>query len=136
MERWRHRVRWVCGSLVVRSLVRCASPTCYNQIMIDDAAFEQIDRDLSAGGVEAVWQPLLDRFRREGRFHELFDARLSQVRGRLGLPLYASGELDRLPEPLRSQVEEGYLAACREVGGLLLQAGKLREACLYLRPAG
>lgn len=104
--------------------------------MTEDATFEQVERDLSAGGTDAVWQQLTERFRRENRFHELFDARLSQVRGRLGLPLYASGELDRLPEPLRSQVEEGYLAACREVGGLLVEAGKLREAWMYLRPAG
>jgi len=104
--------------------------------MTEDTAFEQVERELSAGGSDAVWNQLTERFRRENRFHELFDARLSQVRGRLGLPLYASGELDRLPEPLRSQVEEGYLAACREVGGLLLEAGKLREAWMYLRPAG
>jgi len=104
--------------------------------MIDSTAFEQVERELASGGSEAVWRQLLAQFRRDGRFHELFDARLSQVRGKLGLPLYASGELDRLPEPLRSQVEEGYLEACREVGSLLLEAGKLREAWMYLRPAG
>ena len=109
---------------------------CYNQGMTDNAAFKQIETDLASGGAEAVWLQLTGRLRRENRFHELFDARLSQVRGKLGLPLYASGELDRLPEPVRSQVEEGYLAACREVGELLVAAGKLREAWMYLRPAG
>ena len=104
--------------------------------MTDNAAFEQIEADLASGGAEAVWLQLTERLRRENRFHELFDARLSEVRGKLGLPLYASGELDRLPEPVRSQVEEGYLAACREVGELLVAAGKLREAWMYLRPAG
>jgi hypothetical protein len=33
-------------------------------------------------------------------------------------------------------MEEAYLAACREVGGLLLAAGYLREAWMYLRPVG
>ncbi|MCZ6806560.1 MAG: hypothetical protein O7F08_06375, partial [Deltaproteobacteria bacterium] len=46
------------------------------------------------------------------------------------------GALDELPEPLRSQTEEAYLAACREVGQLMLDAGKYREGWMYLRPTG
>ena len=44
--------------------------------------------------------------------------------------------IDEVEEPLRSQLEAAYLAACREVGELLLEAGRLREAWMYLRPAG
>ncbi|BBO36304.1 hypothetical protein [Lacipirellula parvula] len=71
-----------------------------------------------------------------GEFHRLFDLRLLQERHRHGLPLDRRTPIDDVEEPLRSQVEAGYLAACREVGELLLEAGRLREAWMYLRPAG
>ena len=71
-----------------------------------------------------------------GNFHELFDAQLMQGRRRLGLPIDRRDSLDELPEPLRSQTEAAYLDACREVGQLLLQAGRFREAWVYLRPVG
>ncbi len=71
-----------------------------------------------------------------GDLHRLFDLRLLQERNKLGLDLDRRGPIDEVDEPLRSQLEEGYLAACREVGELLLDAGRLREAWMYLRPAG
>jgi hypothetical protein len=71
-----------------------------------------------------------------GEFHRLFDLRLIQERRRLGLPLDRRTPIDDVEEPLRSQLEAGYLTACREVGELLLEAGRLREAWMYLRPAG
>lgn len=71
-----------------------------------------------------------------GRWHELFEARLVEARSRLELSLTDSPSLDELPEPTRTTLENDYTAACREVGGLLLDAGRLREAWRYLRPAG
>ena len=71
-----------------------------------------------------------------GELHRLFDLRLLQERHRHGLPLDRRTPIDDVEEPLRSQVEAGYLAACREVGELLLESGRLREAWMYLRPAG
>ncbi len=71
-----------------------------------------------------------------GELHRLFDLRLLQERHRHGLPLDRRTPIDDVEEPLRSQVEAGYLAACREVGALLLESGRLREAWMYLRPAG
>ncbi|MCC6492983.1 MAG: hypothetical protein IT424_08175 [Pirellulales bacterium] len=71
-----------------------------------------------------------------GELHRLFDLRLVQQRRRLGLPLDRRTAIDDVEEPQRSQLEAGYLAACREVGELLLEAGRLREAWMYLRPAG
>ncbi len=74
--------------------------------------------------------------REEQRYHDLFDARLMQRRCELGLPAISSEALDELAEPQRTQVEDAYIEVCREVGGLLLEAGRIREAWLYLRPAG
>lgn len=85
-------------------------------------------------------QELFDRLTHElataQRWHELFEARLIEARARLGLSLTDSPPLDDLPEPQRSTLEQDYIAACREVGGLLLDAGRLRDAWQYLRPAG
>lgn len=70
------------------------------------------------------------------QWHRLFDLRLLQKRHALGLPLSRRGSLDDLEEPQRTQLEQGYLDACREVGLLLLEAARYREAWMYLRPAG
>jgi hypothetical protein len=71
-----------------------------------------------------------------GELHRLFDLRLMQERRRLGLALDRRTPIDEIEEPLRSELEAAYLAACREVGALFLEAGRLREAWTYLRPAG
>jgi hypothetical protein len=54
----------------------------------------------------------------------------------LGLPIVSTTPLDDHPEPQRSQLENAYLESCREVGRLLLDAGNVREAWVYLRPTG
>jgi hypothetical protein len=99
-------------------------------------SFDELDATLACGGVEPALEQLAERFKAERRYHELFDTRLMQARHHLGLAIVASGTLDEQPEPQRSQLEAAYLEACREVGGLLLHEGKLREAWVYLRPTG
>jgi hypothetical protein len=98
--------------------------------------FDELDSRLSGQGVEAVFDALGAQLKRDKKFHELFDMQLMRSRHRLGLPVVLSGSLDDLQEPLRGQLEEAYLAACREVGALLLGEGQLREAWMYLRPLG
>jgi len=71
-----------------------------------------------------------------GELHQLFDLRLLQRRYELRLPLDQLTTLDDVDEPLRSQLEQSYLEACRESGQLLLKADRAREAWMYLRPAG
>ncbi len=71
-----------------------------------------------------------------GKLHQLFDLRLLEHRHKLGLSIEEQTSLDELPSPTREQLEEAYLAACREVGLLLLNSGQAREAWTYLRPAG
>ena len=89
-----------------------------------------------AGDADRLFTELGGQLAKAGKFHELFDARLAQSRLRLGLPVDRTAGLDDLPEPLRSNLEEAYLSACREVGQLLVEAGRFREAWMYLRPAG
>ena len=91
---------------------------------------------MSSGGVEAVLDTLIARLRAEKKYHELFEALLMRTRYKLGLGVLLATPLDDLPEPVRTQVEEAYLDGCREVGRLLLEAGELRAAWMYLRPVG
>ncbi len=101
-----------------------------------DPIFDELESTLTCGGVEPALGRLAEHFRSERRYHELFDMRLMQARHRLGLPIVLTTPLDELPEPERSQLEDTYLEACREVGRLLLDEGKVREAWVYLRPTG
>ena len=98
--------------------------------------FDELDSQLSTQGVNAVFDALAARLKSAKKFHELFDVLLMRSRHQIGLPVILSGALDELPEPVRGQLEDAYLAACREVGTLLLGEGKLREAWMYLRPLG
>jgi hypothetical protein len=59
-----------------------------------------------------------------------------RVRQQLGLPLLYGDSMDELDTPQREKLEDGLLTACREVGTLLLQDGKIREGWMYLRPVG
>jgi ParB-like chromosome segregation protein Spo0J len=98
-----------------------------------DPMFDQLREAIDARGAEAALDLLIERLRREKRYHELCDALLMQARLRLGLPVILTGSLDDLPEPLRTQTEEACIAAYREVGRLLMDAGRVREAWMYLR---
>ncbi len=90
----------------------------------------------SAGDADQLFGKLAHQLAAEGRWHELFEARLTEARHRLGLSLTDPPRLDDLPEEQRAVLENDYTAACREVGRLLTEAGKLREAWQYLRPGG
>jgi hypothetical protein len=97
--------------------------------------FDELQSAARADGAAAL-ALLAEHLRNEKQYHELFDARLIEARSRSGLPVVLTGSLDDLPEPVRTQMEEAYLAACREVGGLLLADERIREAWMYLRPVG
>jgi hypothetical protein len=101
-----------------------------------DPAFDEMLAACEGDGLERGMEALADRLRSEGRSHELFDLRLMQARHQAGLPVIAARSLDELPEPLRVRMEDAYLAACREVGQVLLGQGRVREAWMYLRPVG
>ncbi|REK07463.1 MAG: hypothetical protein DWQ37_21250 [Planctomycetota bacterium] len=100
------------------------------------ATFDNLEKRLASDGAEAVFDDLSAELKQEKKLHELFDVLLMRSRHKLGLPVTLSTPIDDLDEPLRSQLEEAYLASCREVGSLLLDEGKLREAWMYLRPVG
>lgn len=103
---------------------------------IDATVFDELESRLAAGGISAVFASLAEQLKGQQRYHELFDVLLMRSRHALGLPAMSSTSLDDLADPLRTQVEEAYLAACREVGQLFLAKEQLRDAWMYLRPLG
>lgn len=98
--------------------------------------FDTVAETATAQGMTAATAQLAEHFRAAEQYHELFDLRLLQARLDLGLPAILTKGLDDLEEPLRTKMEDRYLDACREVGHLLLAAGRVREAWMYLRPVG
>ena len=100
------------------------------------STFQQLESALASGGAEAALAQAADTLRREKKYHELFEVLKMQVRRRIGLPILFADSGDSLGESQRSQLEEGLVAACREVGTLLLKDGLVREGWMYLRPVG
>ena len=104
-----------------------------------DDIFSQLAATADAAGAAAMFDALAASLKARGRWHALFDLRLLQARISLGLP--ATGELtgrggegDVSPAD-RDQLDERSLAACREVGWPLLEAGQVAAAWMYLRAA-
>ena len=95
-----------------------------------------IERLQQLGDDASLLAELTRELAASGRWHELFEARLLEARKRLELPMHVNQSLDELPDPLRGQLEAAYTDACREVGQLLLDANRFREAWQYLRAAG
>ncbi|MEQ8211884.1 MAG: hypothetical protein RH917_18950 [Lacipirellulaceae bacterium] len=89
-----------------------------------------------ADSPETLFDKVAQQLAATEQWHRLFDLRLMQRRHQLGLPLERSGTLEDADEAVRDDLEAGYVAACREVGQLLLEKDQLREAWMYLRPAG
>ncbi len=85
------------------------------------------------GGVSALNQ-LASDFRQQERYHELFEVLQAKARVELGLPLSHKTDTELTAEQ-QAKLQEHLLLINREVGTLLAQAGKLREAWTYLETA-
>lgn len=103
---------------------------------MSEPIFDELQTAVAQRGVGAATARIAEQLLASEHYHELFDLRLLEARLRLGLPAVLTKSLDDLAEPLRSQMEEEYLQACREVGQLFLRDGRVREAWMYLRPLG
>lgn len=99
-------------------------------------AYERLESEMDKRGVESALALLFEELLQQKRYHELFDVRLMQARHRLGLPLILTQRLEDLEDPLRTQLEEAYLGACREIGDLLLADDRVGEAWRYYRIVG
>lgn len=92
--------------------------------------------EIAAGDAADVFARAARALVAAGDFHRLFELRLLERQHELGLPAGRRQSFDEVDEAVREPLERGYLAACREAGALLAEAGRLREAWVYLRPTG
>jgi hypothetical protein len=94
--------------------------------------FEHLQSAFAEGGATSALEQLMTTLREEQEYALLFNALLLKARHDLGLPLI-SPSLASLDEDTQKQYNDAYTAACREVGGLFLQAGDIPQAWLYFR---
>jgi hypothetical protein len=100
----------------------------------ENPAFEQLESVAEQSGIAEAIEYLIQHFRRAGEYHQLFEALKLKVRFDLGLPLLYGESPDPIDDQRQRRLEDGLLAACREVGTELLKAGNLQEGWMYLQP--
>lgn len=96
--------------------------------------FQQLEAQTSDPAT--MLESLVAHYRRERKPLELFEALKMQVRHRLGLPVVQGESETATPEEVDRQMELGLVAACEEVGTMMLQDGNVREGWMYMRPTG
>ncbi len=99
-------------------------------------SLDLIEQALRSGGAGAALDQLLEIAASSGDPREHLDALLLRARHDLGLPLIAVGPLSDLPEPARSQYEDRYVDALRQVGRALLDRDEIVAAWPYFRAIG
>ena len=95
--------------------------------------FAQIDDIHRAQGAAAAIERVIDLLRGEQKYHQLFDALLLKKKHELKVPLTHPTSFDDVPEAQRSEFEQAYINAAREVGENFLKQGRIGQAWLYLR---
>jgi hypothetical protein len=103
--------------------------------MTDDA-FERLEQDLQAGGPEAGFEWLAQKFRQEKNYPLLLEARLMKKRHELGMALVQSEPLADFPTEKQKAYEECFIEAAREAGSLFLADGEIARAWPYFRAIG
>jgi hypothetical protein len=92
--------------------------------------FDELQQ-IPAGNATALFERVAAQLKSDKDYHKLFDSRLMQRKYELGLPVLKPASLADVPDELRKQVEETYIAAAREAGELFLKAGDIPAAWMY-----
>lgn len=98
--------------------------------------FEEVRKALAAGEVEAGFELAIERFREEGSYPMIFEARLMQKRHALGMPLIQTEPWNNLSDKCQAAYEKATVEAAREVGTLFLNDGEIGRAWPYFRAVG
>ncbi len=101
-----------------------------------DNFFDTLPAQLSSAGPLAAATQIVDFFRHQGAYHELFEALKMKARLELGLPPVPPGPDEVLGPVITDRLERSLIDACRTVGLLLLGDGRIREGWMYMRPVG
>jgi len=97
------------------------------------SALASLRSALESSGPEGAAAALVDSLRERREYDRLFDALLIRARLGIGLPVAKPTSFDDVPAEKQGAFEEAYVAAAREVGGLLLEAGQIPRAWAYFR---
>ncbi|MDX1970112.1 MAG: hypothetical protein SFV23_23260 [Planctomycetaceae bacterium] len=92
---------------------------------------EDLRASLTTSGPLALCDALIAELRERQDYHKLFDALCLRKKQEMGLPLGKPTSLEDVPTDRRDDFEQSYMAAAREVGQLLIAAGKLGQAWIY-----
>lgn len=98
--------------------------------------FDQVIQIATEEGRSQAIAFLVDRFRNEKSYFELFEMLKIQIRHDLGLPILHGEQHEKLDEKKNRLLEDRLLEACREVGSALVQQGRLQDGWMYLQPIG
>ncbi len=101
--------------------------------LLETADFERLERCCADRGPSAMCDELAASLAARGRWHAVFDLRLVQARLSLGLPTV--GPINIADEVTQARLDDLTLAACREAGWPLVDAGQVAAAWMYLRAA-
>src|SRR5687767_4517611 len=104
--------------------------------MQSEDVFAWIEQLLQNGHNGEAFEQLIERFRRDKQYAQVFDARLMKKRLELGLPLVSTPLLGELPAELQQPYQDAYVQAAREVGELFLSDGNIPRAWTYFRALG
>lgn len=98
--------------------------------------FDQLKQITDDKGIEAGLDFLEQQVRRNKDYAQLFEVLKMRVRHQMGLPILYSRTRDNLNEAEQRDLENGLLAACRDVGTLFFKQGDLARGWNYLQPVG
>lgn len=98
--------------------------------------FDELTLLLRRDGPAAASNRLVALAELQGQPRALLEALLLKARIELGIPAVPPRSLSSLPEPQRTQYEDRYVAALRQVGQQLLDAGDIPAAWPYFRVLG
>lgn len=101
-----------------------------------DNFFDSLADNLNTQGAAATAKNVIEFFRHQGAYHELFEALKMKARLELGLTAVPPGPDENLGPVVTDKLERALIDACRTVGLLLLGAGRIREGWMYMRPVG
>ncbi|HUQ71129.1 MAG TPA: hypothetical protein VM165_16500 [Planctomycetaceae bacterium] len=94
-------------------------------------AVDVLSQAFQQRGPAALFEQLVATLRERQDYHKLFDALCLQKKQSLGVPLGKPTSLEDVPADKRDEFEQTYIASAREVGRLLLEAGKIGQAWIY-----
>lgn len=97
--------------------------------------FKQLAETFTSGGIDSALAAAETRLRAEKRYHELFEVLKMKSRQSMGLPLLHEDE-QNISEADQRALEDGLVAACREVGFPMLRDGHIQDSWFYLRHVG